>query len=379
MKKLLNKALIWLVMLSKRLLKKTGFLIILLLIPVLALFMTLCAQNNESSFLRIALYAGRDDTVDITDELKREESDMFSYTFCDNAEEALRMVDSGEADMAWVFQDGLSGEIERFVKGAGNTLVTVYEKEESAVLKLAREKIFALLYPYVCYEIYNDYIDTELGLPDISGQERKEVYYLFEKDDSLVEYTTFGEGSEQSEKNSYLTSPIKGMVSVLMLLCGLASSMYFIADEKRGTFSRLNYRKRLLVLWTGNVCALSFSAVFSTLAFILSGNYTSFIRESGAMAAYILICASFSALMAALIPSQKGFSVLMPIALVACTVFCPIFLDIRAFPLIQKLLPPYYYLNALSYPSQLYRMLIYFVISSGAAYGVYALRHLRDN
>lgn len=378
----MKRIFVWYLMLNKRLLKKTGFLIILFLIPILALLMTLCVQKEDSGFLNIAIYQGNNPestSQKMLEAFDNEESDLFKYTVCSSEEEAVGMVTSSKADMAWVFADDLTKEVERLVNGAANTLVTVYEKEETTVLKLSREKIYATLYPFICYEIYNDYIDEELNLKEVPKEQRKEMYDFYEEEYSLVEFRTFGKETDPSAKGNYLTSPIKGMVSVLILLCGLASTMYFIADDNAGTFSRLRSCNRLLVMWVSNFCALSFAAVFATLAFILSNNYTSFGRETLIMILYILITASFCTLMGALIPSQKGFAVLIPALLVACMVFCPIFINLSSHVMLQNLFPPYHYLYSLTQPSRAYKMIIYFAASSLAAFAVYLFRHRREN
>ena len=378
----MKKLFIWYLMLNKRLLKKPGYLIILFLIPILCLIMTLSVQKEDSGFLNIAVYEG--DNTETTSQkiinaFNNEETDLFKYTFFESEKAAVEAVTSNEADMAWVFADDLTNEVKRLAGGAGNTLVTVYEKEDNTLLKLSREKIYATLYPFICYEIFNDYIDNTLMLEDVPEDIRKEYYDYYEEDYSLVEFKTFGKESENTSVSNYLTTPLKGICSVLMLLCGLASTMYFIADDKAKRFSKLRAGKRLAVMWVSNFCAISFAAVFTTLSLVLSKNYTSFGRETLVMLLYVLTLASFCTLMGALIPTQKGFAVLIPLLLVACLVFCPIFISIKSSPLLQNLFPPYHYLYSLTSPSSACKMLIHFALCSAAAYGVYILRHRREH
>lgn len=378
----MKKLFIWYLMLNKRLLKKPGFLIILALIPLLALLMTLSVQKVDNGFLNIAIYYGDNEDAsskEILSSFDTSESDLFKYTVCTSENEAVDLVAKDKADMAWIFKDNISKEIKRLASGAGNTLVTVYEKEEGTILKLAREKIYATLYPVICYEMYNDYIDTTLEIPDVPTEVRDEMYNYYDEEYSLVEFVTFGEETTVAKKTNYLTTPLKGITAVLMLLCGLASTMYFIADDKAGRFSRLNAPYRVAVMWVSNFCALCFAGIFTTISFIFSNNYTSFITETFVMILYILITASFCTFMGALIPSQKGFSVLIPILLIACMVFCPIFISIRSNVLLQNLLPPYHFLHSLVAPFRAYKMVIYFIVSSFAAYGIYIFRHKRKN
>jgi len=165
------------------------------------------------------------------------------------------------------------------------------------------------------------------------------------------------------------------MFAILMLLCGLASTMYYINDEKNGTFDWLTPRKKLLVLWTSNFCAVTIAAIFSTIALILSGNYTNFGTETVMMLLYILASASFCTLVGAVIPSRRAFGIIIPIVLIGCLVFCPIFFDLSQYRIIQLLLPPYYYLFGRFDLSYSWRILIYLGTTSVLAYGVYLFKN----
>ena len=121
------------------------------------------------------------------------------------------------------------------------------------------------------------------------------------------------------------------------------------------------------------------AAVFATLSFLFSNNYTSFGTETLMMLLYIPAAASFCTLMGALIPSQKGFAVLIPAVLVACMVFCPIFISLKNTWMPGYLFPPYHYLYSLAQPLRAFKMILYFALTFVAAYGVYILRHRKEN
>ncbi|MBR5516135.1 MAG: hypothetical protein IKU52_08025 [Clostridia bacterium] len=362
--KKLKRALVWCCILNKRLLKKSGFILILALIPVCALIMNITAENDESGFLSIAVYEGENKDFLCTQMMKAfrdDQSDVFRYSFCETELGALSMLEKGEADMAWCFEDSLGDRIESYAKGSSSAFVTVYVKEKSAVLSLAEEKIFATLYPFIGYDIYENYLSEKTGAVELSEAEKREIYDTCAQKYSIVDFKVYGDENSNIKALSYITKPLKGMSAVFVLLCGLVSTLYFIADERSGVFFRLNSLKKLFVMWASNFFAVFTAGIFAFISFVISRNYSDFAKESLLMLLFILCCTAFCTLLGVLVGFEKGFCIIIPTVLVACTAFCPIFVDLKGFAIIQNLLPPYHYLYSLSFASNIYKTVIYFV------------------
>ena len=92
---MISKVLTWYWMLNKRLLKKVGFIVILILIPVFAFVFHHFVEQDNGGLLRIALAM-----EDAEDELARklmnrvnQQSQVFDFTVCDTEEEAKKQVD----------------------------------------------------------------------------------------------------------------------------------------------------------------------------------------------------------------------------------------------------------------------------------------------
>lgn len=379
MKDRLKRMLIWYLLLNKRLFKKAGFLVILSLIPILAFLMASAVEKEDSGFMTVALYFGENDAEMISEleaAFDNDNSELFYYKVCETEKEAIALAARAEADAAWVFADDLSAEIDSYSRGNPTVLVKVYEAEENSILMLSREKIFASLYPHISYRMYDSYIDEEIVTDiEITEEMRRDAYNIFNEDKKLIDFRFLDADPKQADTPGFLISPLSGMFAILMLLCGLASTMYFINDEQKGTFNWLLPKKRAAVLWTSNFCAVTVAGIFSTVALILSGNYTNFGTETLMMLLYILAASSFCTLVGSLIPSQRAFGIILPIVLVACLVFCPIFFELKGFGAIQALLPPYYYLSGRFDMIYALYSLIYIALSTLAAYGIYVFRH----
>ncbi len=364
----MKRALVWLLILWKRLFKKTGFLVILVLIPIMTFMLSSAAGDN--GFINIAVaFEDRDDaaSIDLMSRLTTKGS-MIKYTVCDSPADAIEMAESGKTDSAWVFVRNLSK-----TAGSGQVLAKIYQREDNIFLKLTREKIFCTLMPEVAYNIYKEFTTEEM-LPrvELTEEELRTAYDVYDTDEGLVEFQS-PEGEVKAAPD-YLVTPLRGMTAILMLMCGMAATMYFLTDEDKGSFCLLRLPGRFGVLLASNFCALATASVFVTVSFILTGSYTSFLTESAAMLGYIIISTLFCTLLGALVSHIKYFSLLLPAVLVVSLAFCPVFFGGNDMFLLRYPLPTYHYLYATADISRLWHMLIYAATALPLAYLIYIIR-----
>ena len=356
---MINKVWIWYLMLNKRLLKKTGFLIILILIPVFAFIFQYFVEQDNGGLMRIALALEDSEDAVAKRLLERvnQPSQVFDFTVCHSEEEAKRQVAGAKAEAAWVFVDDMDKRMQEIATGKDRAIVKVYESEENTFLNISREKIFSVLYPEIAYYIYEDYITNEmLADEEISDERLQEAYEVIGEEDSFIEFSFLDSNQEGIEDANYLTSTLRGLLIVLMLLAGMAATMYHLTDREEGLFSWLPIKKWIFVSWGNNLAALSMAAVFVTIALIATGNYTSFWQETVAMVLFILAGSVFCSTLGVLLQQVHHMCVAVPAILVLCIVFCPVFFNIRV-PM-QQILPPYYYLYAIhSYEFVIWQLL----------------------
>ena len=234
-------------LLSKRLLRRPAYLGVLLLVPLFALALSLFA-GQESGVLHVALV--REEPADpaaaaAVERLLTERSVLRFTEFADETEarEALR---HGQVDAAWIFSDGFSRELERFGGRGHADAVTVLEREDNVFLMLSREKLFAAIYPETSREIFLDYLKTELGAESLTRDEAARWYDSLTTTERVVRFETL-EGGEAETDGSYLTAPLRGLMALLLVLCGMASGLYSYREEREGSFVWLPSRARRLV------------------------------------------------------------------------------------------------------------------------------------
>ena len=113
-------------LLQKRLLKKYSFLVMLCLAPLFAAGINGLAKE-QSGIATIALCVPEEDPVagEVADRLLAGEG-VFRYLSCEEETEARALVESGEADAAWIFSGNMEEEMQKLAeKRRVRPLVTV--------------------------------------------------------------------------------------------------------------------------------------------------------------------------------------------------------------------------------------------------------------
>ncbi len=338
----------WYYILHKRLLKKPGFAVILCAILLLTGLMT-AASRQQAGFLHIAVAAQETDAVARRAITRLQDGNrLVQVTACATPQEAIGLVESAKADTAWVFESDLAERIARVADGEQETLVQVYAAEDSTFVRSSREMLYGALFSDLAYEVYARFVREELpGGADISADILRSTYARYDYEDSVIEFSYLDLTNSACAQTGYLISPLRGLLAMLALFCGLASTMYYKNDEKKQVFSPLSVGKRLLVMLANNLAALSVAAVFVTAALLIGGLYTDPLHESVMMVLFVLMAAGFCTLLGTLCPSNAVLGALLPAVLVASIALCPVFFNVRAV-YAQLLLPGYYYLYGIN-------------------------------
>lgn len=349
----LKKAGTWFLLLNKRFLKKYIFSALLLSVPVLVIGLRIIAQE-ESGILRVLLYQESGDvpkSASVMEELL-EKDGVICYERVEEREYGCQQVRLGKADCFWILPADLTGQIRSFLNGEAESVIQVYVREDTVWTKLAREQLYGALYPVFSYEITRNFLTGEESLEFVDSKELEEkIQYYYEENGvsgSLLQFAYLDDADYDSfrEENSYLITPLRGMLALMLLLCGLAVTMFYMQDEKDGLFlwMPIKNRKRFPVRYT--LIGLFDAGVAVYLGLLCSGTFTQWQREWMMLCLYIITAGLFCNILRVLCKNVRAMGAVMPILLIVSLVLCPVFLNIRRFPLIQYLLPTYYYLNS---------------------------------
>lgn len=365
----MRKLLTWFWMLTKRLYKKPTFVVLLVLIPVLVFGYGLTARE-DSGMLTVAL--ARQDADPAAKALLDsfdDSSQLLRFVTCDSPEDAETLVRTGKADAAWILHSDLTEKIIQFARAPKekNAFATVLVREDDIAQRLAREKLSGALYGACSRVVYVDYIRQNVpGLAHVSDAQLLEYYDNTFKGGNLFAFDETDPVMANAKTTHYLTAPIRGLLAVVITLCGLATALYYMEDQKKGTFGWLSRpRQSVAELGCQLVSLVQVSAV-ALLALGVIGMAASFGRELVVLVLYCLCVASFSALLRRLCGSIRVLGTLIPLLVVGMLVVCPVFFDLGELRLVQYLLPPTYYISAVYSNTYLGYMVLHTAVTAAA-------------
>ena len=229
---------------SKRLLRKKSFVAILLLVPLLVGALGIAVASGDSGVMTVALAMedGKDPiAVNIVEELS-ENDGLIRFIRCGSVADAIRSVEGGRAEAAWIFHGGLEEKIESFLQHThvNNAFVTVIQREENVFLRLTQEKLNSALYPWLSMGLFSDRANNAVSV--LTDEELERIYQSVNAEgEDLFEFSYIGGSSEDNSEASLLVSPMRGLLAVMIVLGGFAVAMFYTQDEAGGVFDRLYY------------------------------------------------------------------------------------------------------------------------------------------
>lgn len=375
---MIKNGLTWYLLLTKRLLKKPSFWAVLLLVPVMVFGLGLAAQE-EAHILRIAVYAEpSSDPLGsrITEELEDLDG-VVEYTVCGSEGELRREVALSQADAGYILPAELTGMMEAYLAGRKNELpydghlISVIANEDTIQLQLAREQFFSVLYPYLS-ELAAEQFTLEqkefAGLNEDYVREQIRGLYREERvEDSIFRFAYGTDAPEiDPDQNSYLMTPVRGMLSVFVFFTGLTMGMYLMRDRKAGMFQWVRYGKKPLYYWLSILAGTVLGGIAAYLGLWISGTFTEWKGELPRMALLVLASAGFSGILCQLVRNMAVYGAILPLLVLLSVVLCPVFVAFHGLGILKALLPPYFYLNGL-HSARITGYLAVYALASNAA------------
>jgi len=355
----LKKALLSCHIFHKRLLLRPTFIILIALVPVIGLLLGIVSRD-ESGIMTVYL-AGEGETVSQIIDALIEDDEIIRFIASDE-ESALSAVENGRADSAWIFKEDFDAIISDYAKNqvSRNSLVTVVQRDDTVSLMLAREKLCGALYPFVSREFYLSYVEKEIS-PEPDKAKLLEYYdSMMPGGEDLFEISSL-DGTDASESRgvSYLVLPLRGLLSVMVVLAGLSVEMAYKTDEKRGIFCGISKISMPLFIFGYYFFAVCDVCVAVLLSLLVSGMVKDIMCEIGVMLLLAVASILFCIAIERICRSISMLSAATPIVIIVLIVVCPVFFNIDALYPLQLILPPYYYLNAVYNAGFLIPMLMY--------------------
>ena len=366
---------------SKRLLMKKSFLAILLLIPLVVGAVEIAVDKGESGVVVVALAMedGNDLIAqEIVDDLTLDEG-LVRFELCETPSEAITCVETGKSDAAWILQDNLGERIKKFINHthANNAFVTVIQRENSTFLSVALEKLSSSLYSSISKILFLE--EGKELFPEMSYEDFEEFYSSVNAGgEDLFEFIYAKENSadivREKGANSFLVSPLRGFLAIMVVLGGVAVAMYYINDEEHGVFIRLPRGEGFAFSIAYHAAAIIMVATVMLAAIFAMKISRGLGYELLAISIYSVAVIGFCMCARLIVGNIRAFGAIAPILILIMVVVCPILYPAPNLAAIQYLIPPYYYLRSMSNVLFLWYMAAYSVVILILAFLLHRLR-----
>lgn len=362
----IKKCYIWYYMFSKRLFRRISFVILLCMIPVIIPAAN-SVMSDESGIVRIVLCS--EDKNSLSSEIINsllEDDGIILFSECENEEAARSLVQHHEADAAWIFSDKLDERIDKYTSQESvKPFVEVIERSDTIPLQLSREVLFGAVYENMSYSLYKNFIYSRLGTQEEFSESELEYHYdRRARNRSIVELKRLN--SDAPVKSSgYLTAPLRGLLSLMVMLCTMAAAMYFLKDNIEGKYDWMPVKKRLAPAFASCLAASVFAGAAVVAALSFSGLSAGIIREVTAMMLFIMTSAGFGLILCICFRSPGKLGAFIPGIIIIMLALSPIFFNMKVLRPVRLMLPTYYYLNSV-YNSEYYLYSLFYCT------GVYA-------
>lgn len=360
--------LIWYWIFTKRLFRRYSFILILCLIPVLIPIANF-AMKQESGVVNIALCS--EDKCDISEKIINDllnGKSVLKYKVYKTREEAVAAVNKNDADTAWIFNENFENNLKAYAADeSAKPFVTIIVRENTIPLQLVREKLFSAMYPYISYEMYLDFMNNSILNDRNISQKINDEYNDISISGNLIEFKKIASG-EKAETDNYLVAPLRGLLAMVIMLCGLASAMYYLKDRSEGKYDWLSHKKRIIPAFGSCLAGIALSAAAVFWALLFADISVKIWQEICAMILYIASATGFCMVLCGIYHSDIKLGASIPFFMIIILVFCPIFFRVKFLPFVKYLIPTYYYLNAVYSVKYLLYMVIYCIASYALAY-----------
>lgn len=343
----MKRLFLWFVLLNKRLYKKITFIGILLLIPVVVVVFNMSAQQPSGIVTVMLGIEDPNDPVTAAIVEKLEDEAIVISFMKSTPEQALVQVRAGKVDAAWIFPADMQAKILAYTQDVKDSagFIRIVEREETVALLLAREKLSGAVYEQIAKQMYLN--EVRERVPKLEDAADEELLSYLEATGISGELFAFYDiyGNAKEESGNYLTTPLRGMLAILVVVGSVVTAMYYQKDQERGIFSLLTERQRIFgELGYQLISALNIM-IFVLIALISSGLSVKLWQELLLVVLYSLCCSLFGMTVRTLLGGDRLLAVMIPVLSLAMLVICPVFFDMEIFKTVQFLFPPTYYIS----------------------------------
>lgn len=373
---MIKKFFTWILIFQKRILKKPMFTITLFLIPAL-LILLFSFHKTSDSLINVGLYAPNDYvSKSIIQDLLVSSNSVISFYQCDSEAQLKNDVLKGTAECGYLFPDNFDSALTAYLDEKEDGIITVLSKEESISTKIVNEILCGKIFSKMTYPILEKFVESQHPekLSPSGSQQMQSVFAEYCTPQLFLTFE-YADGAKNEflndNKANYYMLPVRGILSVLILVSAISGILMLSSDNKKGTWNLIKIFRRPIFHYFYIFMTILPVTLLSLLAIFVTGTGTTLWYELVLIIIYACFICGFSNLLRGLIRNIYILYGLLPVLVLISLVLCPVFIDLGSMVpgiiIIRIFLPTSYYLEAVYNPVLMLKMSIAALLTSAAS------------
>lgn len=310
-------------------------------------------SSSRHQVIRIALYCENPDSMTNTvlNQLQSSDDGLYRFYVSPSLSYLQEDVAARKAECGYLFPDGLEALLQENTADC----IQVYTSSSTVLADIVNEAVYNALFQEYAKTMLADYIE-EHGLVDVERQELEDMIrtqYEWEKENTPVFHVVYEKVSDDFyDDQSLFRIPVRGLLSLLLLLTALAGGSQFRHDRKRGFFVLRRPDEKNYVPLLYSLLPSAFTAVAGFLCLILSGTASlgiTLIPELLLLLGAAILYSLLSWILGRIISSSLIYDALIPVLLLFCLLYSPVLMDLSgllpAYGVLSWLAPASWYLK----------------------------------
>ena len=343
----MKQMMVWSQLTLKRLFRKKGLILLLLVLPLTGVFINYWEANHTQG-VEIGLIAGKDAMGQGTMNDLLDAEGLFTFKAYDSETSLKEAVQTRVLEAGFIFSDDLSKKIEN---GETRDLVRLIRSPATVTHGMAAEVVFAKLLHRASPQLIDEIVrDSGLfgGNEDSVVERIQELYQTYDDQGGTYQFSYEYLDGEEPQATGIPLFPIKGLTAVFIMLTAWIQVLDHYRDEARGIYGAFAKRRKKLAM----VLAIYIPVFIMTLAgfafYLTQYPFPEAARELVYLMGYGLSLSLFLLGIKPFFKNPVAFAALMPAVLLGSLVASPVILDMSSFiknlSLLEKFFFPSYYL-----------------------------------
>ena len=311
----------------KRTLKKPFILVLLCLLPLITFLFTHANTTEKELYVGVYTDAPSGFSYMLTEKLANRDG-IYHFYIVSSAKQLYQDVASGYAECGYIFPAQL---LDNLNQGKKKNLVDLITSSSTTMSKITNEIVYSELFEEYSLCILETYLSNDSPLENVTTAEIEALYREYLSNGSTFAFDIIEAYKDYSTLSTNITQhAVTGIIGILILLGGFSGLFQYATDHQNMLYANLPFAQTKMIAFIQILCPLVLFSLTGGLCLFQIGYFTG-IGSLIQYLLYILLTLILCLLLYPLLRFRMMLVCLLPLYLLGCLIFTPIFIDISVY------------------------------------------------